>query len=208
MEIVRNLNDTTVSSVKTFLESNIDTTQDVSNYAKGRERGWLMHDCPLAMQGFFAPSPSPKKLWDWLNQVWTESGMPGTPDSGLACFGAIGIDMHRDATYAAKDSLLINLGGVSWCYEPSRNDASESTWEHTELDQGEIAQFNCKHRHAAYKPLADRWSIVLWQISHTRRAEYEAYLRGDREGVAHARKAYQAKYPRYPIPLYPKGHKA
>ena len=141
-----------------------------SSYAYGRQSAWLQFDCPLSAGGIFKPVDTPKRLWEWCEKVWQSNGMPGLPEVGLANYGDVGIDLHRDATYAAPDSLIINLGKVHWQYDWDRG---ISTPQHYNFDGGEVISFNCKHRHGAYDPASDRWSIVLWTISHKRRSEFE-----------------------------------
>ena len=174
-EVARKLSASTVADVKLFLDGNVQLERDVSRYAPGRNRGWLAHEGPLSMSRSFEPRPCPERLWKWLTMVWEKSGMEGQPELGLAAYGQIGIDFHRDATYAAPAALLVNLGGVQWGYEPTREVSAPQF--HT-FDCGEVVRFDCKHRHAALEAVADRWSIVLWRVSYKRRAEFEGYLRG------------------------------
>ena len=172
-EVVRQLPAPTVEDIKTFLDKNVRLEKDHSRYAPGRNRGWLRHEGPLTQSRTFKPHPCPARLWDWLEQVWAKSGMKGLPELGLAAHGQIGIDFHRDATYAAPEALLVNLGGVQWGYEPTRKVSTPLF--HT-FDSGEVVRFNCKHRHAALEATPERWSIILWRISHKRRAEFDRYL--------------------------------
>lgn len=172
-EVARKLAPTTVAEVKAFLGENVRLETDVSRYAPGRNRGWLRHEGPLSMSRTFEPRPCPDRLWKWLELVWEKSGMKGLPELGLAAHGQIGIDFHRDATYAAPEALLVNLGGVQWGYEPTREVSAPLF--HT-FDEGEVVKFNCKHRHAALEADPERWSIVLWRISYKRREEFDRYL--------------------------------
>ena len=174
-EVARKLSATTCEDVRGFLADNVAIEKDVSRYAPGRERGWLQHEGPLSMARSFEPRPCADKLWNWFETVWTKSGMVGLPELGLAAYGSIGIDLHRDATYAAPESLLINFGGVQWAYEPTRE---VSAPDHYNLDCGEVVRFNCKHRHGALECDPTRWSIVLWSVSHRRRKEFNDYLKG------------------------------
>ena len=168
------LSPTTVADIKSFMATNVPVEKDVSNYAPGRERGWLQHEGPLSMNRKFQPRPCPTRLWSWLGKIWQSAGYTGLPELGLAAHGDRGISLHRDATYAAPASMLVNLGGVTWGYEPTR-EATRPQYQ--KLEGGEVLTFDCKHRHAALDPSPDRWSIILWQVSNRRRAEFDRYLK-------------------------------
>lgn len=199
-ELVRTIPRSTVLDVVSHMHANIDLAKDVSRYAPGRDRGWLMTEAPLSefhyergvkVPSLFVARPTTDRLWSWLCRVWQESGYPGLPDLGLAAFGPTPISWHPDAAYAAPDSLLINFGGVQWGIDElpiirrPRNaprDGSRSTDPrqpvfHT-LDAGEVVRFNCKHLHETLEPQKDRWSVVLWQISRFIRPMYQQYLAG------------------------------
>ena len=173
------LSPTTVGAVTTFLGQHIPLEKDVSTYAPGRNRGWLNFEGPLSMSRPFVERPCPAKLWEWLTAAWSKAGLAGVPELGLAAHGEVGISLHRDASYAAPEALLINLGGVTWGYEPTREVSEPNFFS---LDRGEVIRFDCKHRHAALEPAPDRWSIVLWQVSPKRRAEFTAFKRVRRLG--------------------------
>lgn len=195
---------TTVHDVVGHLHENVPLQREEeasgSRYAPGRERGWLNHEGPLNDKRTFEPRPTTDRLWSWLVRVWEESGMPGKPELGLAAFGDKGISFHRDATYAAPIGLIINLGGVTWGIDMDRDTSMPSkivNAQHFTLDSGEVLAFNSKHFHQAPDPAADRWSIVLWQVSRTRRDEFQCYLRGDMDGAHKNRLAMIERKERY-----------
>ena len=171
MEIRSRLGTSIQDDVARYMINELSLFENVtgSSYAYGRKSAWLQYDCPLNAGGQFKPVPTPKRLWDWCEKVWQANGMKGLPEVGLANYGDVGIKLHRDATYAAPDCLMINIGKVSWQYDWDRR---ISTPQHYSLDGGEVASFNCKHLHGAYDPASDRWSIILWTISHRRRDEF------------------------------------
>lgn len=172
MEIRMQFGKSLQDDLSSFMKDELKLFKNATNssYAYGRRSAWLQFDCPLSMGGHFKPVSTPGRLWDWCERVWEQSGMRGKPEVGLANYGDVGIDLHRDATYAAPDTLLINIGKVHWQYDHSRG---ISIPEHYDFDGGEVIRFNCKHRHGAYEPGSDRWSIVLWTISNKRRKEFE-----------------------------------
>ena len=190
-EIVRTLSPSTVESLKTYLPENLTLVKNEveSSYAKDRMESWIGHKAALTKRQYikmgnrvFEPRPNPKRIGEYLVKVWQECGMPGKPEIALANFGPIGIDWHADATYAHEDSLLINLGGVTWGFNPNREHAKLSEVDsiadfHT-LDTGEVIRFNCKNQHEAIEPHPERWSIVLWRISNRMRPVWNAYQQG------------------------------
>ena len=167
------------SSIVTDVRHHLDSTvapslsPDFSSYAKGRKRAWLNWEASLNNPTRFTPSLTDKRLWDWLTTVWNRAGMDSLPELGLAIHGEIPIQLHRDASYAAAAALNINLGGVTWLYDTDRG---IGTITETTLDGGEIIPFDCKHRHGVSEPDADRWSIILWRISHKARQTFEEIL--------------------------------
>jgi len=164
----------TVNSVISHLDKHItpDLEPDISSYARGRKRSWLNWEATLTSPTRFSPGLIDKRLWNWLSQVWKRAGMRGTPELGLAIHGDIPITLHRDASYADKESLNVNLGGVTWLYDTSRG---VGTITETTLDGGEIIPFNCKHRHGVFDPLPNRWSIILWRVSNKSRLTFPTH---------------------------------
>lgn len=176
MEIRGQLGKTLHDDVAKFMKDQLQLFKNASqsSYAYGRQSAWMQFDCPLNQGGQFKPVQTPKRLWSWCEKIWEANGMTGLPEVGLANYGDVGIKLHRDATYAHQDCLMINFGPVLWQYDWDRG---ISTPEHYTLDGGEIVSFNCKHRHGAYDPASDRWSIILWTISPKRRPEFEQVRR-------------------------------
>lgn len=72
----------------------------------------------------------------------------------LIAGGNTEIGMHRDASYAAPESISINLGG-------------EAYWQYGEdaqrLQHGDITHFNCKELHGILEADLDRIVIAIWK---------------------------------------------
>ena len=137
--------------------------QDVSSYARGRTRCWLRWEGPLSQSQGYRPGLNVPPLWNEIELCWRTAGLQGFPDLALAIYGSIGIQPHRDASYAASVALSINLGPMEWGWCPDRqsNDDHDLVW--LPMTGGEITVFDCKHRHAARQVAADRWGIIAWQ---------------------------------------------
>ena len=185
-QLIRKLTPSTVKSISNFCDDNLNLTVNSrkSSYAVGRSECWLGTEAALSQSqmqdlndNVFVRRPNPTQLGNWLVKVWQECSMPEKPELGLANFGPVGITWHADASYADPDCLLINLGGVKWGFNPSRNHAKnpDSEAEFHTLDAGEIIRFDCKHQHEAIEPVANRWSIILWRISPKFRPTFQSY---------------------------------
>ena len=166
LEIRKQLAPSTSLDVIDHLNKNLapHLSQDVSNYAKGRKRVWLEYEAPLSNSQAFKPATHNSKLWKWLKEVASKSGMP-VPQLGLAVYGDTGIQLHRDASYANPLALSINLGKVEFLFDDNRQGKTNKNIRQHNLDSGEIILFDCKHRHAAINPNRNRWSIILWTIA-------------------------------------------
>lgn len=159
---------------------------DISSYARGRQRFWIGTEYPLSMRHQqFRSGIRDKRLESWIRDIWAKSGLPGRAESALAIYGDVEIDFHPDAPCADALAIQINLGGTTFVHDTvpagpeNRNGriyTPTAPIEHT-LDIGEVTRFNCKHVHSTVEPVADRWSIIVWQISRYGRAEYNNYLR-------------------------------
>lgn len=72
----------------------------------------------------------------------------------LIAGGNTEIGMHRDASYAAPESVSVNLGGEAyWEYEG----------EPKRLAHGDITRFNCKKLHGILEADCDRVVIAIWK---------------------------------------------
>ena len=82
---------------------------DVSNYAKGRTRGWLEREMPLGKTQRERPGLKAPLLWDVLSAIWMRH-LPEHLETGLAICGEVGISPHRGASYARSITMSVNLG--------------------------------------------------------------------------------------------------
>lgn len=181
LEIVQRISESNVQRMREHLETlKTNLSEDVSTYAKGRQRFWLEHEWMLKGK-YFVPAIHDDRLWGWVKRnIWSEAEL------GLAAYGAVGIDLHRDDTYAQFVAYTINLGDVEkWLYKPVY---PEWTWvkpelqnrdaeiQEIEVKSGDVIKFNCKNPHAPLNPAEDRWSINLWKVQPKVRAQFTTYL--------------------------------
>jgi hypothetical protein len=140
-------------------------TPDISSYARNRKRYWLQHEWDLK-QRTFTPAIRDERLWAYC-KYW----MPQA-DLGLVVYGPIGIQPHRDDSYADWRAVGINLGTIdAWYYDCQYPDyrwtknTNPSNPQHHSLQPGTVFEFNCKNPHAAINPAENRWAIFLWKLS-------------------------------------------
>jgi len=156
--------------------------EDVSSYAKGRKRVWLGREWSLNERKFFsAPdSETANKILSWSQDVIKEFS-DWQPEIGLLTWSGksgIGINPHRDDSYADYESWGINLIGE--CEFEYRLGYKGFTWtkeketgiKSVNLIPGSVWQFNCKNLHSA-KPSPKRLGLNLWRISSKFRMMYE-----------------------------------
>ena len=183
LNIITTVPQDTINQICNHLNSNYEHSlgQDVSNYAPGRRRSWLMYEAPLSDSLTFQPAIQDERLWSWISRVCATFNW--TPELGLISKGGQ-IAAHRDAAYADFRSIGINLGPVTWCYERSypfynwvNNDEQINPPELTKINMvgGEVFEFNCKNRHWTENVDPNRWGINLWRVSKKKRAEFDQF---------------------------------
>ena len=159
----------TVNQIVQYLDKNIEPLLETkpSGYAKGRNQLWLNYSPDLNTNPTFVLAHIDERIWNYIK---SKSPQWFTPHVALITKGG-GIAPHRDATYANYPAMSINLGKVTWHYEPSRPDYSHhSTSDRApamsvDLTGGEVFMFNCKNMHWVTNVDPNRWSINVWTIS-------------------------------------------
>lgn len=141
-------------------------TPDVSNYAKGRLRLWLNYEWDLKNK-VFKEAYKDTYLWNICKNFYAEC------DLALITIGNIGINFHRDDSYAAFKAKTLNLGKATWYYQYNYG---EYKWEKVytgdqqihefNLTGGELITFNCKNPHKAVPLEENRISINMWAVSN------------------------------------------
>jgi hypothetical protein len=140
-------------------------TSDNSNYAKGRKRLWLFHECNLRntelIRGF--------GIFDNRLRNFCQRVFPGC-NIGLISYGGEGstgtIDWHRDHTYSQPIARTINLGESTFGYDLNREGGDR---RELKLRDGEIIEFNCKHPHALLSiDSKERFGINLWKLNESK----------------------------------------
>jgi hypothetical protein len=158
IKLISKVKSETLADLRSFCrETTSLMTSDVSNYAKGRYRLWLFHECNLS-NGKITKSYHNDRLWNFCQRVY-----PGT-NIGLLTFGgningihSTGlIKEHRDHGYSRAIARTVNLGSCVFHYDGKEY----------QLNDGDIIEFNCKKLHGVTKILSnERFSINLWQLN-------------------------------------------
>jgi len=169
LELVTVIPPERVRQIQEYLEDYKDALEpDVSNYAKGRQRFWIRYEWDLKNK-IFRRANHCDRLWEYCKKIFPEA------DLGLAAFGPVGINLHRDDSYADWVAYSINLGEIeAWLYEPSRTTFGPGPQTQAEVvkvavPSGGVIRFNCKNRHGVLNPSPDRWSINLWHVKDEHR---------------------------------------
>jgi hypothetical protein len=173
IKLINKVDSKSLEELRSFCQSiKHHMTLDNSNYAKGRKRLWLFHECNLRNTdlirgfGFFD-----KRLWNFCQRAY-----PGC-NIGLLTYGGEGstglIDWHRDHTYAQPIARTVNLGEAIFGYDLKRDGGIKtdtiSDRKEFKLNDGEIIEFNCKHPHALLKIVSkERFSINLWKLNESK----------------------------------------
>lgn len=149
---------------------------DVSRYANGRQRFWIRAEWDLQKKCFH-PAIDIPRLDRYLKAIGIEY------DLGLIAYGSVGIDWHRDDSYAEYPAISINLSSqpYAWGYQAcypgyfwSRQVVAER--KIYQLQPGDIIKFNCKNPHAAIGRDSDRWSINLWKVKNKYQHDYKSVI--------------------------------
>ena len=164
IKLISKVDSKTLEELRNFCQSIKPRMElDHSNYAKGRRRLWLFHECNLSntelTRGFFD-----QRLWKFCQRVFTGCNI------GLISYGGEGstgtIDWHRDHTYSQAIARTINLGEAIFGYDLNRQSGERKEFN---LNDGEIIEFNCKHLHALLKIVSkERFGINLWQLNESK----------------------------------------
>jgi len=175
---LQTLPDSRTSRIVTHLENNsVHLEQDISNYAKGRQRYWLNYKWDLANR-HFSHGVKDTRLWNFCKEIFPKA------DLGLVVYGGVGIDLHRDDSYADWRGVGINLGEIeAWVYDcqypnfhwtPTTNESNPKRYK---MNPGDVFQFNTKNPHSALNPAEDRWAIFLWHVNRKFRNKFEAFVK-------------------------------
>ena len=117
-----------------------------------------------------------ERLWALIKSIWPEAEIGLLTYSGSE--NPIGINLHRDDSYADYESWGIQLSGTcefvymggyrNFCWDPEKDIEEKQVYT---LTPGDVFSFNCKNRHSAI-PSVDRYAINLWKVSKKFRKEY------------------------------------
>lgn len=202
------LDDSIQEAILTHLETmKSELDNDVSRYAKGRQRFWLGTEWNLKDKTFETSGKWNSQLWELCNRVYPDVDMALITYSGDE--GAAGIDMHRDDSYADFEARSISIETIKGAYTdwsmkqsyPGMNWTSEQNKNAPQQDfslpSGSIISFNCKNPHAA-SPGAGRWSINLWKVSAKQKEAFNEHIA--KHGISGGAKDYAAGLQSIPLP--------
>ncbi len=169
--------DTTIIQEILSIAKQTSMKEDVSSYAKGRNRIWLNAHWDLKNKKFDTEDClKNERLWEILKSIWPEAEIGLLTYSGKE--NPKGINLHRDDSYADYESWGIQLSGT--CQFDYAGGYKNFKWEQDRdeeyiksyiLNPGDVYRFNCKNRHSAI-PSEDRYAINLWKISSKFKTEY------------------------------------
>lgn len=164
---------------------------DVSKYAQGRQRYWIEHEAILNSKGErYKPAAKLERLWNFAQATYSQAvefaGLNYKPTAalGLVAYGAIGIDSHRDDTYADYPAVSINISSepTLWGYKAEYPEFKYSTKQLEEpeiiyeIPPGAVVLFNCKNPHRVAICDDTRYSINLWAIAPKCQKHFDKYL--------------------------------
>ncbi len=150
-------------------------SRDVSNYAKGRLRTWLGTEPTLTsptrlLKGSPIPDSHLQRLRDLVGWQFAYCLVTYSGDDSIG----IGIDPHRDASYADYEAWGWSLSGQcqfrywegrqSFGYSPElvKYTANDPPTHEIVIEAGDIVRFNCKNLHSA-NPSPGRWNLNFWR---------------------------------------------
>lgn len=166
---LRNIDSEDLELLKSKLgQLNILMTEDVSKYAKGRFRLWLFHEANLAGREITEAHFDPE-LWKVAQRTYkgsTTALLTYGGKWGNHFYSDAGIKWHRDANFALETARLINVSGEAvFGYDTDRSGNMEGAPSECEiqLGEGEVIEFNCKHRHCIKSYTEGRYGLILWK---------------------------------------------
>lgn len=195
IKIITVLSESKQAEIKSYLDEHQNLLQqDVSKYAVGRQRYWFMCEPVLTSGGqrykFANRLPRLEEFSQRCYQLALQKANLPLANClfGLVAYGSVGIDKHRDDTYAAYPAVNINLStnDTLWGYTEDyqqfgygkRNQqAQEIVYE---VPPGAVVLFNCKNPHRVVKCDNDRYSINLWSVGHKAQQHYQKFYDSQR----------------------------
>ncbi len=171
IEILGKVSEEKVQQLRSHLETHFKPLleNDKSNYSPGRQVAWVGAKWDLKEKDF-KPGVQDDKLMELVKQVYPNANIvlvAYSKDLG------VGINYHRDDSYAAIEARSINIGNSEWGYRAAKEQMAWTKEENTsapyqefKLESGTVTRFNCKNEHAALNTEAGRWSINIWSIKN------------------------------------------
>lgn len=178
LEVIKTISPDNQKRLRNHLENFVKPhlRPDPSSYAKGRQSCWLEAEWLLNKKKFIKALPFDEKLFRYLTSQNIDF------DLALVTYGKVGINWHRDDSYANFTAYSINLSTrpYEWgyqCqypgYEWSKNRNETAPQITYTLQPGSIVKFNCKNPHAALGNDPERWSINLWTVHPKYKRQFE-----------------------------------
>lgn len=149
------------AEVRPFLEP------DVSTYAKGRTRAWLLNEPQLTSNSNDPIKVIPKPLLNGIEETICRifESEKFEVNTILCINGPAGIKPHRDGSYADPKAIGINLGTVKWWYGLNR---TNTELVEVDLPVGAVYTFDCKVLHGSDPIDPNRWAINGWKWAKNR----------------------------------------
>ena len=154
MKVVKQLSPETQVKIKSHININLRplAAKEQARCAKDRLNLWLQAE-PDYRSRKYKKAHADERLWAFCQRLYPEAALAQV----YFATGNIGIDWHRDASFAERKAVIVNLGSV--LLETEINSDKRISLE---LTGGEVIEFNCKLPHRAVPRSENRIGIAIW----------------------------------------------
>ena len=154
MRIVKKLLPMRQQALIAYINENLRplATAERAKCARGRLNLWLQAEPDYRSQKYKA-AHTDERLWNFCQRVYPEAALAQV----YFATGNIGIDWHRDASFAKNKAFIVNLGPVLLETELDSDERVS-----LELTGGEVVEFDCKLPHRAIPRSEERIGFAIW----------------------------------------------
>jgi hypothetical protein len=154
VQVIKRLLEYKTAQVKDYIVENLlpVATPEQAKCARGRLNLWLEAE-PVYSIKKYKSAHHDERIWQFIKRIYPQAALAQV----YFATGNIGINWHRDASYAKPEAYILNLGKV--CLESKSNQGKVTSLE---LTGGEIIRFNSKLLHRAIPREESRVGIGIW----------------------------------------------